>query len=32
MMFFLKRERELKKVGVTVQHMWEQYIAVNPDG
>lgn len=25
-------ERELKKVGVTVQHMWEQYIAVNPDG
>lgn len=30
--FFPKMERELKKVGVTVQHMWEQYIAVNPDG
>ena len=25
-------ERELKKVGVTIQHMWEQYIALNPNG
>ena len=25
-------ERELKKVGVTVRHMWEKYIAANPDG
>ncbi|KDN55692.1 transposase [Flavobacterium seoulense] len=30
--FFPKMERELKKVGVTIQHMWEQYIAINPDG
>ncbi len=30
--FFPKMERELKKVGVTVQHMWEQYISLNPDG
>lgn len=27
--FFPKMERELKKVGVTIQHMWEQYIAIN---
>ena len=30
--FFPKMERELKKVGVTIQHMWEQYVAINPDG
>ncbi|WKL43874.1 hypothetical protein [Flavobacterium sp. ZE23DGlu08] len=22
-------ERELKKVGVTIQHKWQQYIAIN---
>ncbi|PWA03838.1 IS21 family transposase, partial [Flavobacterium psychrotolerans] len=30
--FFPKMERDLKKVGVTIQHMWEQYIILNPDG
>lgn len=30
--FFPKVERELKKVGVTLQHMWEQYIVQYPDG
>ena len=25
-------EREIKKVGVIIQHMWEQYIALNPHG
>ena len=30
--FFPQMERELKKVGVTVRHMWEQYIAANPNG
>ena len=30
--FFPQMERELKKVGVTLNHMWEQYIAANPDG
>ncbi|WP_367753466.1 IS21 family transposase [Flavobacterium sp. WC2430] len=30
--FFPKMERELKKVGVTIQHMWEQYIALNLNG
>lgn len=30
--FFPKMERELKKVGVTIFYMWEQYIAANPDG
>jgi hypothetical protein len=30
--FFPQMERELKKVGVTVRHMWEKYIAANPDG
>ena len=30
--FFPKMERELKKVGVTIQHMWEQYFKDNPDG
>jgi hypothetical protein len=30
--FFPKMGRELKKVSVTIQHMWEQYIAINPDG
>jgi len=30
--YFPKMERELKKVGVTIQHMWELYIAANPDG
>jgi len=30
--FFPQMERELKKVGVTVQHQWEEYIKANPDG
>lgn len=30
--FFPQMERELKKVGVTVAHMWEKYIALHPDG
>lgn len=30
--FFPKMERELKKVGVTVHHMWEQYLLLHPDG
>lgn len=30
--YFPQMERELKKVGVTVQHLWEQYIVANPDG
>lgn len=30
--FFPKMERELKKVGVTIHHMWEQYIALHPEG
>jgi transposase len=30
--FFPRMERELKKVGVTIHHMWEQYIALHPDG
>ncbi|OOG64713.1 hypothetical protein [Flavobacterium sp. A45] len=30
--FFPKMERELKKVGITIQHTWEQYIDINPDG
>ena len=30
--FFPQMERELKKVGVTVQHMWERYLAIHPDG
>ncbi|WP_223609581.1 hypothetical protein [Chryseobacterium sp. OSA05B] len=30
--FFPKMERELKKVGVTVYHMWEQYLVLHPDG
>lgn len=30
--FFPKMERELKKVGVTIHHMWEQYFKDNPDG
>ncbi len=30
--FIPKMERELKKVGVTIHHMWEQYIALNPNG
>lgn len=30
--FFPKMERDLKKVGVTIHHMWEQYIALHPDG
>ena len=30
--FFPQMERELKKVGVTIQIMWEQYIKENPDG
>lgn len=30
--FFPQMERELKKVGVTVQLMWERYITIHPDG
>ena len=30
--YFPKMERELKKVGVTIHHQWEKYIAENPDG
>lgn len=30
--FFPKMELELKKVGVTIQLMWERYIALHPDG
>lgn len=30
--FFPQMERELKKVGVTVQHMWGKYLAIHPDG
>lgn len=30
--FFPLMERELKKVGVTMAHMWEEYIKVHPDG
>lgn len=30
--FFPQMERELKKVGVTVQHQWEQYNRANPEG
>lgn len=30
--FFPQMERALKKVGVTVAHMWEKYIALHPDG
>ena len=30
--FFPKMERELKKVGVTTHHMWEQYLEQHPDG
>ena len=30
--FFPQMERELKKVGVTIQLMWERYIAIHPDG
>lgn len=30
--FFPQMERELKKVGVTIGHMWEQYIALHPEG
>lgn len=30
--FFPQMERELKKVGVTVLHMWEKYIGLYPDG
>ena len=29
---FPQMERELKNVGVTVQHLWEQYIQANLDG
>ena len=28
--YFPKMERELKKVGVTIHHQWEKYIAENP--
>ena len=30
--YFPKMERDLKKVGVTVQHLWENYYSENPDG
>ncbi|WP_312398378.1 IS21 family transposase [Chryseobacterium sp.] len=30
--FFPRMERELSKTGVTIHHMWEQYISQNPDG
>ena len=30
--FFPKMERELKKVGITIHHMWEQYLVLHPDG
>jgi len=30
--YFPKMERDLKKVGVTIQHLWEVYYAANPDG
>ena len=30
--YFPKMERDLKKVGVTVQHLWEGYYKENPDG
>ena len=30
--YFSKMERDLKKVGVTVQHLWENYYSENPDG
>ena len=30
--FFPKMERELKKVGVTIHHMGEQYLVLHPDG
>ena len=30
--YFPKMERDLKKVGVTVQHLWEEYFIENPDG
>ena len=30
--YFPKMKRDLKKVGVTVQHLWEEYYKENPDG
>ena len=30
--YIKKMERELKKVGVTIHHLWEAYIALNSDG
>ena len=30
--YFPKMERDLKKVGVTVQYLWENYYSENPDG
>lgn len=30
--YFPQMERELKKTGITIQIMWERYIALNPDG
>lgn len=30
--YFPKMERELKRVGATIQKAWEKYIAENPDG
>lgn len=30
--YFPKMERDLKKVGMTVQHLWEAYFKENPDG
>ncbi|MEG1219227.1 IS21 family transposase [Chryseobacterium sp.] len=30
--YFPKMERDLKKVGMSVQHLWESYYKENPDG
>lgn len=30
--YFPKMERDLKKVGMTIQHLWEAYYKENPDG
>lgn len=30
--YFPQMERELKKVGITIQTMWERYIETHPDG
>lgn len=30
--YFPKMERDLKKVGITIHHLWEEYIALYPKG